>query len=140
VTPAAQPSLAGILETALCYDRGQRGEMERLYGEVLGLPVVSRWGDGTSLRLGSGVLLLFEREGLASRDEPVADHGTTGPGHVCLVAASGDYEAWKGRIREAGVETTHEQEWPGGGRSFYFKDPAGNLLEIADRDIWPERP
>ena len=36
-----------------------------------------------------------------------------------------------------GIEITHEQEWQGGRRSFYFKDPAGNLLEIADGDIWP---
>ena len=31
----------------------------------------------------------------------------------------------------------HDSDWGGGGRSFYFEDPAGNLLEIADRDFWP---
>ncbi|MEQ8788558.1 MAG: hypothetical protein RIC55_19770 [Pirellulaceae bacterium] len=32
-----------------------------------------------------------------------------------------------------------EIDWmpPLRGRSFYFHDPAGNVLEIADRDIWP---
>ena len=28
----------------------------------------------------------------------------------------------------------HDSDWGGRGRWFYFKD--GNLLEIADRDIW----
>jgi catechol 2,3-dioxygenase-like lactoylglutathione lyase family enzyme len=135
---APGPALAGVLETALCYDRGQREAMEDLYGKLLGLPVVGQWGDGTALRLGTGVVLLFEREGLAGRNEPVADHGTTGPGHVCLLAEPGDYEAWKERVRGAGIEITHEEEWPHDGHSFYFKDPAGNLLEIADRDIWPQ--
>ena len=136
----AQPAIAGVLETVLYYDPGQREAMERFYGQALGLPVVGRWGDGTSLRVGGSVLLLFDRQGLASRDEPVAEHGSTGPDHACLVAGEGDYEACQEHLRDEGVEITHEHGWPGGGRSFYFKDPAGNLLEIADRDIWPQSP
>ena len=27
-------------------------------------------------------------------------------------------------------------EWPGGGRSIYFRDPAGNCLEFAEPRIW----
>jgi catechol 2,3-dioxygenase-like lactoylglutathione lyase family enzyme len=132
-----QPRLAGVLETALYHAPGEREAMERFYGEILGLAVVAKWGDGTALRLGGGVLLLFDRAGVAERDEPVADHGTQGPGHACLVAAQGSYEAWKDRLDTAGIELAHEETWPRGGRSFYFNDPAGNLLEIADGDIWP---
>ena len=29
-------------------------------------------------------------------------------------------------------------EWDNGVRSFYFHDPAGNVLEIADGDLWPK--
>jgi catechol 2,3-dioxygenase-like lactoylglutathione lyase family enzyme len=54
------------------------------------------------------------------------------------VVEADDYEAWKGRIAAAGLEVTHEHEWSEGRRSFYFNDPAGNLLEIADGDLWPE--
>jgi catechol 2,3-dioxygenase-like lactoylglutathione lyase family enzyme len=131
-----RPELEGLLEAALYYEPGQRGEMENLYAEVLGLPILAGWGDGTALRIGGGVLLLFDRAGLAERDEPAADHGSRGPGHACLLASPGDYEAWKERLAGAGIELTHEQGWPSGGRSFYFQDPAGNLLEIAERDIW----
>src|SRR5687768_3306151 len=120
------PALEGVLETALYHEAGEREEMERLYRDVLGLPVVAAWGDGTALRIGGGVLLLFERAGLANREEPAADHGATGPGHVCLRASEGEYGRWKEHLAAHGVDLTHEEEWPGGGRSFYFKDPAGN--------------
>jgi len=26
--------------------------------------------------------------------------------------------------------------WPGGGRSIYFRDPAGNAIEFAEPRIW----
>ena len=135
VEPA--PGLAGVLETALYYDAGQREAMEAFYGEVLGMPAVSRWGDGTAVRIGSGVLLLFDRAQLAERDEPMADHGAAGPGHACLQSAPGEYDAWKERVRSSEVEITHEHAWSEGRRSFYFKDPAGNLLEVAEGNIWP---
>jgi catechol 2,3-dioxygenase-like lactoylglutathione lyase family enzyme len=125
-----------ILETSLYHDSAQRDQMERFYTGLLGLPRVAGWPDGMAFRLGDGVLLIFDRELIKDREEPMAQHGTSGPGHVCLLDAEG-YEDWKQRIADAGVEITHEHEWDGGRRSFYFQDPAGNLLEIADGDLWP---
>jgi catechol 2,3-dioxygenase-like lactoylglutathione lyase family enzyme len=126
-----------ILETSLYHDTAQRAEMERFYVELLGLSRVASWPDGLAFRVGDGVLLIFDRELIAGRDEPMAQHGSSGPGHICLVDADG-YEGWKQRVGEAGVGITHEHEWEGGRRSFYFNDPAGNLLEIADGDLWPQ--
>ena len=131
------PRLAGVLETTLYHDSRDRGAVERFYGGLLGLPAVAGWGDGVAFRLGTGVLLLFDRDRLAERTDPIADHGTSGPGHACLRAAPGEYERWREHLESAGVEIVHDSDWGSGARSFYFKDPAGNLLEIADRDIWP---
>ena len=131
------PSIAGVLETALYHAGGEREAMARFYGELLGLAEVARWDDGIAFRVGPGVLLIFDRERLATRAEPIADHGTHGPNHACLLARGDAYEHLRERIAAAGVEIVHDQQWPRGGRSFYFKDPAGNLLEVADRDIWP---
>lgn len=131
------PGLVGVLETALYHDSGAREAVERFYGELLGLVAVARWEDGLAFRVGPGVLLVFDRQRLAERAGPIADHGATGPGHACLQAGSDAYERWRERLAAGGIELLHDQEWPGGGRSFYFKDPAGNLIEIADRDLWP---
>ena len=133
----APPALSGVLETSIYYPHEVREETLDLYERVLGLRRVAAWGDGTALRCGVGVLLLFDLAALAERDEPIADHGAAAGGHVCLVAPPGAYESWRERLRGEGVAITHEEEWPSGGRSFYLRDPAGNLLEIADRDIWP---
>ena len=128
-------NLGGVLETALYYPHSAREAVLAFYGETLGLQCVAAWDDGTAFRLGAGVLLVFDRDLLAEREGPVAEHGAGGPGHVCFTAT--DYEAAHSELAGAGVEITHDQEWPQRGRSFYFKDPAGNLLEVADRDIWP---
>jgi catechol 2,3-dioxygenase-like lactoylglutathione lyase family enzyme len=130
------PGLAGVLETTLYHDGGGREAVERFYGDLLGLPAVAGWADGVAFRVGTGVLLLFDRGRLAARTDPIADHGASGPGHACLRSGPGEYERWREHLESAGVEIVHDQDWAGG-RSFYFKDPAGNLLEIADRDIWP---
>lgn len=132
--------VAGILETVVYYPHDLRERVLGFYEDELGLRRVAGWDDGTALRLGPGVLLLFDRDLLAGRNAPMADHGSVGPGHVCLRAEPGEYEQVRERIAGAGIEITHDHEWSSGGRSFYFKDPAGNLLEVADRDIWPAPP
>lgn len=133
--PRPEP-LDGVLETALYYPHAVRSDVERFYDDVLGLERVAAWEDGWAYRLGASVLLLFDLELLAERGGPISDHGAAGAGHACLLAPPGAYEGWRDLVRDAGIEVTHEQEWERG-RSFYFRDPAGNLLEVADVDIWP---
>ncbi len=134
----ARPPLGGVLETCLYHDSAERVEVERFYAEVLGLRRVAGWPDGLAFRAGAGVMLLFDREKLAKRDGPIADHGSAGPGHACLLSGSPEeYEAWREYLQGAGVDVTHEHRWGEERRSLYFADPAGNLLEIADADLWP---
>ena len=87
--------------------------MLRLYRDVLGMPVVAAWEDGTALRVGAGLILLFDREGLAeARGARSPSTGRRGPSHLALLASPEDYEAWReglarrgGRDRpRAGVE------------------------------------
>jgi catechol 2,3-dioxygenase-like lactoylglutathione lyase family enzyme len=134
------PRLEGVLETGVYCSEAELEETLAFYGRELGLLKVAGWGDGTAYRVGAGVLLVFCRERLAQREGPIADHGSEGPNHVCLLAGPGEYEAWRDRLTGAGVEIAHEHEWGEGTRSFYFRDPAGNLIEIANRDLWPRRP
>jgi len=63
-------------------------------------------------------------------------HGTSGPGHVCFAAAEAEIDGWRDALRERGVEIETEFNWPSGGRSLYFRDPAGNSVEIGTPRIW----
>jgi catechol 2,3-dioxygenase-like lactoylglutathione lyase family enzyme len=131
------PGFDGVLETALYCDGSAREGMERFYCDALGLREVTRFDDGVAYRVGAGILLVFDRDRLARRTEPHSRHGAKGAGHVCLRATPAAYEAWKERLAAHDVSIDHEASWPGGARSVYFRDPAGNLVEIADRDLWP---
>jgi catechol 2,3-dioxygenase-like lactoylglutathione lyase family enzyme len=126
--------LQGVLETVLYYAPGQEAELARFYGDVLGLRAVGR--EGLTFRIGDGLLLFFDRERSTAQSKP-PPHGARGSIHTCFVANAQDYERWKQRLLEHGVSIVDEIEWGNGVKSFYFHDPAENLLEIADGDLWP---
>ncbi len=130
-----RPRISAVLETVLYFSDQER--TEAFYSETLGLRLLDR-EPGRSLfyRVGSGVLLLFLPSATRSGGTLPA-HGATGPVHVCFRVPPEDYDAWKERIGQRGLELLREVDWPKG-RSFYFHDPDRNLLEIADADIWPD--
>jgi catechol 2,3-dioxygenase-like lactoylglutathione lyase family enzyme len=140
MTPAA------ILESALYVDDLDRAET--FYGEVLGLTRIAK-ADGRHVffRCGDGVLLLFNADTTeippqADARLPVPPHGGRGPGHLCFRANGEEIGAWRHDLEKKGVAIEADFEWPsfgkgsGGGRSIYFRDPAGNSLEFAEAKIW----
>jgi catechol 2,3-dioxygenase-like lactoylglutathione lyase family enzyme len=57
---------------------------------------------------------------------------------VTRLLVLGDLHCDRRHLRRL-VERAVEERCDNGVRSFYFHDPAGNVLEIAARDRWPER-
>jgi catechol 2,3-dioxygenase-like lactoylglutathione lyase family enzyme len=127
--------LAGVLETVVYCTTENEEETRRFYREVLELRPFAEQSYGH--RLPNGVFLLFNRDRSSVQERP-PPHGTTGPGHTCFLAAAGEYDRWREELQAKGVEIVEETQWPRGPRSFYFEDPAGNLLEIAEGDMWPQ--
>ena len=126
--------LAGVLETVVYCTTENEAETRRFYREVLGLQPFSERSSGH--RVGTAVFLLFNRDESSVQDWP-PPHGATGPVHTCFLATPGDYERWREELTAKGVEIVNETTWDSGPRSFYFEDPAGNMLEIAEADMWP---
>ncbi|MGY6707303.1 MAG: VOC family protein [Rhizobiaceae bacterium] len=133
-------SPSGILESALYAE--DLDAVEAFYRDVLGLERISRVGDRhVFFRCGDGVLLIFnptETVKPPSPDAklPVPPHGMRGQGHVCFRADEDEIDDWKARLAKHGVDIESEFEWPKGGRSIYFRDPAGNSIEFANPKIW----
>ncbi len=64
-------------------------------------------------------------------------HGAIGDGHICFRASADELDLWRERLEAAGVAIEADFIWPAsGGRSIYFRDPAGNCLEFAEPKIW----
>lgn len=109
---------------------------ERFYTTVLGLQVITRVDDRhVFFRCGSRVFLVFNPE-RTREGGMIPDHGATGPGHVCFAMRESEADGWRTRLQSAGVTIETEFHWPGGGLSLYFRDPAGNSLELGTPRIW----
>ncbi len=47
-----------------------------------------------------------------------------------------EFDHWQRRLAVAGVTIEQIVDWEQGGRSIYFRDPAGNSLELAPPTLW----
>ncbi len=130
--------VAGVLET--CIYAGDLNAAEVFYRSVLGLEAFQRApGRHVFFRCGPhAVFLVFNPEATAKPDMKlgVPMHGATGPGHVTFSIREADLPVWQERLGTQGVEIEKEVDLPGGGRSIYFRDPAGNSVELASPRIW----
>ncbi len=129
----------GILETVLYAT--DLDAAEAFYRDALGMEPFTRIAKRHLFyRCGNQVLLIFNPDVTVvpppAEALPVPPHGARGPGHVCFRASGEDIESWRDRLEAKGVAIEADFEWPGGGRSIYFRDPAGNCLEFAEPRIW----
>jgi catechol 2,3-dioxygenase-like lactoylglutathione lyase family enzyme len=130
-----KPKIRGVIETAIYVDDLQA--TEQFYGTILGLAVIGNEpGRHVFFQAGdTSVLLAFVAETTAQGDRLPA-HGAAGPGHFALGIDVEVYDAWRDLLRSRGVAIEKEVEWPRGGKSLYFRDPAGNLVELVTPGIW----
>ena len=135
-TPASVGALQirSILETALYTD--DLDQAESFYRSVLGLnPFAKEAGRHLFYKLSNQMLLLFNPARTIEESE-VAPHGARGPGHVAFAVPKSEMAEWKRHLKGKGVEIEKDVLWPNGGRSIYFRDPAGNCLEFASPLVW----
>ncbi|CAN5252789.1 hypothetical protein BH10PSE7_BH10PSE7_28360 [soil metagenome] len=110
------------------------------YERVLGLYVLKQLEDRfVFFTCGDAMLLIFnpaltEKQKAGPGLPP--PHGAHGPGHVCFSASAAEIDSWRGHLENQGVAIETDFEWPDGGRSIYFRDPAGNSVEFAEPKLW----
>lgn len=127
--------ISRVLETCLYVDDVEAAQ--QFYTRVLGLEVYSRAGERhVFFRCGDAMFLLFNPEKTVQPGGMVPPHGATGAGHVAFAVSSDEIAVWRERLGGEGVAVEAEVPWPSGGQSLYFRDPAGNSIELATPAIW----
>ena len=127
--------IEAVVETAIYVDDLDRAEA--FYRGVLNLPVLGRdAGRHVFFQVGdAGMLLAFLAEATL-RGDTFPAHGARGPGHFALGIRGHDLDDWRTHLAAHGVAVEKEVTWPRGARSIYFRDPAGNLVELLTRGLW----
>jgi catechol 2,3-dioxygenase-like lactoylglutathione lyase family enzyme len=125
----------GIIETGIYAE--DLVAAEAFYHDVLGLAVMGREaGRHVFFRVSEASLLLVFNPESCRKGDVLPAHGATGPGHFALGVRAESLDHWRRRLGEKGVTIEKEVTWPRGGRSLYFRDPAGNLVEILTPGVW----
>ncbi len=127
--------IVGVVETGIYVD--DLDQAEAFYRDVLGLRVLVREaGRHVFFQVGDrDVLLVFRAEATLHGDVLPA-HGATGPSHFALGVPADSLADWRQRLRQHGVAIEKEVQWPRGGASVYFRDPAGNSVELITPGVW----
>lgn len=112
-------------------------EARSFYHDLLGFPEIDyQPGKHLFLRVGSSVLLCFNPDDSRRKTSPPAHFGG-GRQHLAFEVSTQLYERTREEMKRLGVKITETITWKSGAQSFYFEDPAGNVLEIVpDRGIW----
>lgn len=101
--------------------------LEAFYAGTLGLDVIDRADDRIWLAVGPRARL-----GLWSPGEKEFHDRGGRHVHFALSVAPGALDPLAERLRARGREARGPVEHDGGDRSLYFRDPAGNLVELWD--------
>jgi catechol 2,3-dioxygenase-like lactoylglutathione lyase family enzyme len=133
------PQVRGVLETSLYV-----GDLERsrlFYTHLFGFQPMLQDERFCALDItGRQVLLLFQRGGTA---EPVTtpggiipSHDGQGRLHLTFAIGRDELDPWERRLQQDQISVESRVSWPRGGKSIYFRDPDGHLLELATPGVW----
>jgi len=132
-----------LLETALYLD--DVGRVARFYQDLFGFRLLSGTIEYDAIFAalevpGQGVLLLFKKGANAQPIDTggglIPSHGAEGKSHLAFAIPANSYESWKTTLGARDIKIESEVQWPRGGRSVYFRDPEGNLVELATPGLW----
>ncbi len=112
-------------------------EMAREFYHIrLGLPVIDYApGKHIFFRAGSSVLLCFNPQDSRNKKSPPA-HYASGKYHFAFEVEKDKYQHTKEEIVRKGITLIDTLVWKSGQESFYFEDPAGNVVEVVPEGIW----
>ena len=131
--------LERVIETCLYVDDLDRAA--RFYERVLELGLLTSDARFRAYDVGGkSVLLLFRRgatlETVRMPGGTIPPHDGHGPLHIAFAVSADELAQWEARLNERSIEIEGRTDWSRGGKSIYFRDPDGHLLELATPGLW----
>jgi catechol-2,3-dioxygenase len=136
-----EPKITKIVET--CIYSSDLKIMKDFYVSGLGLQLVEESERAVFLKAGKSMLLIFNPDITRKEGDSLFPiHGAMTPPamvHFALETEKENYEYYKGLLtKKKDINIEKEIIWnKGDSKSLYFRDPAGNLVEIITRGEWP---
>jgi catechol 2,3-dioxygenase-like lactoylglutathione lyase family enzyme len=128
-------NIQAIIETAIYVD--DLDATEEFYRGILGLRVIGKEsGRHVFFQVGDSDVLLAFMPDATLKGDVLPAHGARGAGHFALGIERQDLDGWRQHLKDHGVVIEKEVEWPSGGKSLYFRDPAGNSEELITPGLW----
>jgi catechol 2,3-dioxygenase-like lactoylglutathione lyase family enzyme len=133
------PAVSGVLETCLYVADVARSRA--FYERVFGFTAMIADDRICAFDVAPGSVLILFRKGATLRPVPVGGghippHDGGGPQHFAFAVQAEDWQNWKHHLAENRVAVESEVSWPQGGRSLYFHDPDGLVVELATPGLW----
>lgn len=132
-------NIEGVAETAIYVENVPRSV--EFYQRLFGLRRVL--GDDRFCALevpGNALFLLFEkgtrRQAIPTPGGTIPAHGASGEIHFAFKISRDSLDSCARELSELGVAIESQVEWPRGGRSLYFRDPDGHLVELITPGCW----
>ncbi|MDZ7717543.1 MAG: VOC family protein [Balneolaceae bacterium] len=132
--------ISGILETCLYAEDLERAKS--FYSALPGIEFLSEeQGRHIFFRCNGSMLLIFNpnhtaREQTEVDGQQIPLHGSKGEGHIAFSIDENNLEEWRQFLMDNQIPIESEVTWPNGSVSLYFRDPAGNSLELVSPSIW----
>jgi catechol-2,3-dioxygenase len=128
-----------VVET--CIYSSDLESMKKFYVGILGLSVIQEEGDKLIfLKAGKSMLLIFDPLRTSVNNDKLPPHGAMTPPssiHFAMEIEDHDYEPCKELLVRNGIAIEKEVNWNSKTKSLYFRDPAGNLVELITPGGWP---
>ena len=128
-----------VIET--CIYSSDLESMKKFYVGILGLPVIQEEGEKLIfLKAGKTMLLIFDPIQTSINNDKLPTHGAMTPPssiHFAMEIEEQEYHLCKELLAMHGIAIEKEVNWNSKTKSLYFRDPAGNLVELITPGGWP---
>jgi catechol 2,3-dioxygenase-like lactoylglutathione lyase family enzyme len=132
-------NVTGVLEYGIYVDDVPRSV--EFYRRIFGFEQIE--GDDRFCALsvaGKQVFLIFQKGGtlqpMALPGGVLPPHDGSGQLHFAFSIPEADLAGWEQRLGENDIAIESRVTWPRGGRSIYFRDPDGHLVELITPGCW----